>query len=337
MGYRAIRTLVLSLVVTFAVVSLILWINHFSPGLVFWTLIKSAWGSSAGILSVLTKMSLLILTGLAVAIPYRAGLFNIGGEGQFYLGALAAALIGSRPWGNAGPLHLLLCLLAGTLCGCAWGGIAGWLKTQRGIHEVIATIMLNFIAFQLVNELTFNVFGAGSGSGRTALIAPTAIMPTLWSQGATETSWGIVVACLPAILFSLGLVRTQFGFHLRAVGANPQASRYSGIPVESVHLQAMILGGGCAGLAGALETTGVTHTFYARFVGGYGFDGIAVAFLGFCEPWGTIPAALGIATLRASDRSLQLDLGVPKEMVFMLEGILIICMSIFTRKWKHES
>jgi len=252
-----------------------------------------------------------------------------------YAGGIVAAIVGTIAFPVFGLLHLLLCLIAGTIFGALWAGIAAALKTWRGIHEVIGTIMLNFIAFQIVNELTFGPFSAGPGTSRTAFIQDSARMPVLWSHGASETSWGIALAVSIALVLGWMLRRTWFGFHLRAVGSNPKAASYSGISPGRTHFRAMLLSGGCAGLAGAFQATAIDHTFYARFAGGYGFDGIAVAFLALCEPWGVIPAAIAIATLRTADRALQLDAGVPKEMVFVLEGMLIISIAISTR-WRTD-
>lgn len=329
-------SLLLAVLAAALLTSLFLWGMGYSPLSVYQTLIASTWASPSGVMLVAVKASLLILTGLAVAIPYRAGLFNIGGEGQILWGGLAAAVVGACPLGIVGPFHLVLCLLLGALCGALWGWIAALLKNLRGVHEVISTIMLNFIAFQFVNELIFGALNAGAGASRTAFIAPSAFMPVLMSQGAADASWGIALSAALALAFSVLLYRTWFGFSLRAVGANPGACAYSGIAVSRIRSGSMLLGGGCAGLSGALQVTGVDHTLYARFAGGYGFDGIAVAFLALCEPWATIPAALTIATLRAADRSLQLDVNLPKEVVLMLEGVLIVCIAIFARR-KQET
>ncbi|MEW6236461.1 MAG: ABC transporter permease [Candidatus Omnitrophota bacterium] len=333
---KRIAPLILSLAATAAIVSLFLWICGYSPWTVFYTLATGAFNSWNGFLLTLTKTALLILTGLAVAVPYRAGLFNIGGEGQLYLGGLAAAILGTMPLAAMGPLHWIACLLIGSLCGALWGGLAALLKTRRGVHEVISTIMLNFIAFHAVNELTAGVFSAGPGTSRTEFIQASAQLPTLLVRGGAQTSWGVAISFVIALLLSWGLRRTWPGFELRAVGNNPAASSYAGIACGRVRLYAMLIGGGCAGLAGAMETAGATHTFYERFTGGAGFDGIAVAFLALCEPWAVIPAAMAIAALRASDRSLQLELGIPKEIVFMLEGILIISLAVFTRRRRYD-
>lgn len=333
---KRLGSLILAMAVSLLLAALFLWITGYPPGRVFTALVTSTWGSTTGLFLLGTKAALLILTGLAVAVPFRAGLFNIGGEGQLYLGALAAAALGARPWNVLGPLHGVLCIAAGGLCGALWGGIAAGLKSRRGIHEVITTIMLNFIAFQVVNELTLGALNAGPSSSRTAMVADSARFPLLYAQGASQLTAGIVLSVVLAAGLSWMLRCTWFGFHLRAVGGNPTAAAYAGIAVPRIQWQAMLWGGGCAGLAGALQVTGIDYTLYARFGGGYGFDGIAVAFLGLCEPWATIPAALIIATLRAGDRTLQLDLNVPREMVFILEGVLIIGIALFTRMRSHE-
>ncbi len=336
MRMKRLSSLILAMGMALLLLSLFLWINGYPPARVFMALITSAWGSPTGLILLGTKATLLILTGLAVALPYRAGLFNIGGEGQLSMGALAAVALGVQPWNALGPLHGVLCVAAGCLGGALWGGLAAGLKSRRGIHEVITTIMLNFIAFQVVNELTLGVLNAGPGSSRTAMIAGSARFPLLYTQGAAQLTAGILVSIGLAAGLSGMLYRTWFGFHLRAVGENPTAAAYAGIAVPRIHQRAMWVGGGCAGLAGALQVTGIDYTLYARFGGGYGFDGIAVAFLGLGEPWATIPAALLIATLRAGDRALQLDWNVPREMVFLLEGLLILCIALFTRMRSHE-
>ncbi|MGC9328114.1 MAG: ABC transporter permease, partial [Candidatus Hinthialibacter sp.] len=232
---------------------------------------------------------------------------------------------------------VLVAVAAGLLGGALWGWIAAVLKNRRGVNEVISTIMLNFIAFQFVNELTFGAFNAGEGASRTAFVRESARLPVLAASGASDISSGILLSIAIAAALSWILYRTWFGFSLRAMGDNSTACRYAGISAARMYRWAMLIGGGCAGLAGAIQVTGIDHTFYARFSGGYGFDGIAVAFLSLCEPWAAVPAALVIATLRAADRTLQLDVNLPKEMIFLLEGVLIVCIAVFTRRRDADS
>lgn len=336
MNWRRFGSLAASLGLTLAIISLLLLISGRSPLTFFTVLYQGSIGSASGFLLVLSKMSLLILAGLAVVIPYRTGMFNIGGEGQMITGGLAAAVIGAWPLQSLGPLHMIFCLLCGTLVGALWGGLAAWLKNARGIHEVIGTIMLNFIALQIVNELALGPFNAGPGTSRTALMLKSSFMPEMLRLGNSNVTWGIVISILLAIGLHWILYCSWPGFHWRAVGSNPEAAAYSGISVRRARLTAFLIGGGCAGLAGAMQSAGIDHTFYMRFVGGAGFDGIAVAFLALNEPWTVIPSSLAIAVLRAADRALQLDAALPKEFVFMLEGILIVCIAILTPRRNYE-
>ena len=330
------KLLVSALAITLLITTIFLLLNHYSPGQIFMVMVQSTWGSSSGFILLLTKASLLILTGLAVVIPYRAGLFNIGGEGQMLTGGLLAALAGIYFPSIAWPLHCGLCLLVGVVTGGLWGGIAAGLKSHRGVHEVITTIMLNFIGLQIVNECALNYFNAGESTSHTQFLQQTSWLPLLVSSGTAELNCGIIIAILAAGFLGWGLYWTWPGFSLRATGINPKSSMYAGISVPRQHLLAMVLGGGCAGLAGAIQVCGMDHTFYARFTSSYGFDGIAVAFLAMNEPWTVIPSALLIATLRASDRALQLDMGLPKEMILIIEGIVIISMAVMTGRRKHE-
>lgn len=327
----SLRALAISLLASLALFSAVLWIGGFPPLRVAIGAVEATWLSPGGAWIVLNKATLLILTGLAVAIPRRAGLFNIGGEGQMYMGGLCAALTGAAALGALGKGHMVLCAAVGTAAGALWGWAAGWLLARRNVHEVIGTIMLNFIAFHFVNEMVFGPFQGAPGAGRAAWIQPSAELPPLAGSGMRQLTWGIVPAVLLAAGFSVYLRRAWSGFHLRAAGSNPEAAAAAGISIPWTRQWALILGGACAGLAGAIETTGITRTFHARFSPGLGFDGIAIAFLALAEPWAVIPAALFLATLRGADAALQLDLGLPKEMVFILEGLLIVSIASMTR------
>jgi general nucleoside transport system permease protein len=333
---KSLKTLSLSLFVSVCLVALFLWCTGFDPLRVLVVMLDSTWGNRSGFSMLLSKTSLLILTGLAVAIPYRAGLFNIGGEGQMLLGGLSAALVGIYlPIGFLG-IHWMLCLVCGMGAGALWAGLVSVLKTRRHVHEVISTIMLNFIALHIVNECSLNYFNGGPGTSRTAFIASSAHLPHLFQLGRYPVTVGIVIAVIAAVGLSVFLYKTWMGYHVRSIGCNAKACEYAGVSTGRSHGIAMLIGGACAGLAGAVQVCGMDYTFYTRFSGGYGFDGIAVAFLALNEPWAAIPASLVIATLRASDRILQLDMGIPKEMIFMIEGIVIISIAIFTRRRAHD-
>ncbi|MBI1387941.1 MAG: hypothetical protein GC154_05790 [bacterium] len=312
--------------------SIFLWLAGYSPWETARVIAEGSWGTPAGRMQALGKSSILIMTGLAVALPFRAGLFNIGGEGQMLLGGLAAAMVGVAPLAFSGPVHWILCLIAGAAAGAAWAALSGWLREARGVHEVISTILLNFVALHFCNQAVFGWFSAGDGASRTPYILESAVLPALVSAGAARLSWAIVFACAAAIALSIWLLFTRPGFTLLAVGANPDASRNAGIRDGRVRVAAMALGGACAGLAGAFETCGLSRAFFARFGGGMGFDGVAAAFLALTEPWAVIPSALTMSSLRTADRTLQLEIGLPKEAVFIMEGVLLLSIAVFFRR-----
>lgn len=328
--------LLYAILTAFFILSLGLWLCGYSPITFVRVIVQSTWLSPRDILTVLNKASLFILTGLAVAVPYRAGLFNIGGEGQMYIGAITAAVVGALPIAFLGQFHLVICVVAAIVASCVWAYIAAWLRSARGVHEVISTILLNFTAFYLVNELTFQWLLAEPGSSRTAFVHPTAELPVLTEFRAASLTSGILCSVIIALLLSVILYFTPHGFAIRAVGENPEASEYSGIRVNRTQQLAMLIGGACAGMAGVIETLGINRTFYARFDGGTGFDGIAVAFLALCEPWAVIPSALFLATVRSADRSLQLEMGIPKEIVFVVEAVFVISIAIWFKKSQNK-
>jgi simple sugar transport system permease protein len=312
--------------------ALLLWLSGYPPIKSFEILIESTWRSPAGLALLLTKTMPLILTGLAVVMAFRGGFFNIGGEGQLYAGGISSAMVGVLDLGVPAPVHALLSIGVGVLAGSLWGALAGYLRAWRGVHEVIGTILLNFIALHLVNYLALGPLSAGGGVGRTAYIRPSAVLWVLPFPGNTLVSTGLLLSVACAFLCQGLLYRTEIGWETRALGENPIAARYAGISVNRYTVGLMALAGGLAGLAGALETCGTHHAFHAKFAPGYGFDGIAVAFLARAEPWAVIPAALFISTLRTADSALQFEVGVPKEMVLILEGALIVLIAVLHQR-----
>ncbi len=299
-----------------------------SPEAAYAALIQGAFGSRESLAGTLIKTTPLILTGLAVAVAFRAGLFNIGGEGQLYMGGIAATWVGIYIVGVPGSLHILLVFLAGFLAGALWGAIPGWLKARRGVHEVINTIMMNYLAIYFTTYIVNGPMRLGDFTNKTREIASTAKLGILWDIPAAELSWGLLLAIAVSILLHVILWRTTVGFQIQAVGYNPAAARYSGIDVGRTLVLTMALCGGCAGLAGAVEVSGVHHRFYAQFSPGYGFDGIAVALLARNNPLGIILTALLFGALRTSDRMMQLHAGVPRDMVYVVQAAVIFFMSV---------
>lgn len=296
-----------------------------NPLTVLLALAQGAVGSPGAVAGTLVKSVPLMLTGLAVAVGFRAGLFNIGGEGQLYVGAIASTWVGMA-WGLPAGLHLLAVLGAGALAGAAWGAVPGWLKARRGVHEVINTIMLNYVAIHLTDYLVRGPLKGDAYAARTRFVADTAQLPSLWNVPPTSVSIGLPIALLACAVCFWFLFRTAAGVRVRAVGEGPRAAELTGISVTRVTVWSMALSGGLAGLAGAVEVAGVHHAFYAQFSPGYGFDGIAVALLARNHPLGVIPAAGLFGALRTADRWLQLEAGVPKDLVVIIQAAAILAV-----------
>jgi simple sugar transport system permease protein len=264
----------------------------------------------------------LILTGLAVAFGFRAGLFNIGGNGQFLVGAFFAAIVGSTPI-LEGPLHLLLAIVAGFVGGLLWGFIPGILKAWRGAHEVVTTIMLNYVAYLLLQLLASRVFRDPTASfPKTRDVTLDAQMPILIDG--TRLHGGIIVALITAVAIWFLLFKTTLGFEIRTVGINAFAARYAGIRASLIAVLTMSVSGALAGLGGAVEMLGVTKGYPAEYLVNYGFDGIAVALVGRAHPFGIVGAALLFATLRAGAGSMQRATGIPIDIITTVQAFIIL-------------
>ena len=264
----------------------------------------------------------LILAGLSVAFGFRAGLFNIGAQGQFYLGAFGAALAGAYV-GLPFPVALFFALFVGFLFGGFWGFIPGALKAWRGAHEVVTTIMLNSIAALLLNLLASTIFKDPNATfPRTPDIHPEAALPIL-IEG-TRLHAGIFVAIIAAIVVWFMLFKTTFGFEVRTVGANPNAARYAGIRPAPITVLTMSIAGGLAGLAGSVEILGITKNYPAEYATTIGFDGIAVALLGRAHPFGVVGAAILFGILRAGAGTMQRQTGIPIDIILVVQGSIIL-------------
>jgi general nucleoside transport system permease protein len=266
----------------------------------------------------------LILTGLSVALAFRVGLFNIGAEGQLYLGALFAVIVGFSFVGLPWFVHLPLALGAGLLGGAIWGFIPGILKARTGAHEVIVTIMLNFVAYNLIgwSLRTELVQREGRSDAISKIVEPTAALAPL-VQG-LRANWGIVIALLAAVAVWWLVFRSTKGFEFRAVGFNPRAARYAGMSIAWSTVLSMVIAGALAGLAGAAVILGGSRTLSPGFSPGYGFDGIVVALVGNTRPLGVVAAALLFGALRAGATPMQAATGTPLDLVVIIQALVIM-------------
>jgi len=285
-------------------------------------------GSPGAISETLTAATPLILAGLSVALAFRAGLFNIGAEGQMLIGGMFGVLIGFSLTGLPVFIHLPLAMLAGCLGGALWGLIPGLLKARAGAHEVIVTIMLNFIALRLVDYgLKTDLFQReGRNDPISKNIEVSAELPQLlaWLDPSLRVHLGLVVALVAAGLIQWLLLRSTTGFEFRAVGANSAAARYAGMSISKVYILVMVLCGGLAGIAGTGQVLGVLDRASPRFSAGIGFDGIAVALLGRSNPWGVVAAAVLFGGLRAGGQKMQVSTGVGIDLIAVIQALIII-------------
>ncbi len=288
---------------------------------------EGAFGSPKNIADTLTTATPYIFAGLAVALAFKCGLFNIGAEGQLALGAVSAAFVGYSFKGLPFPILLFFALAAGLLGGLVWGAIPGFLKAYTGAHEVIITIMLNYIALSLVQYLLGGPMKdrtPGNVTARTPLIAPEAELPTLFAGTPWEIHYGVPLALVAAVLVWLFLSRTTWGFEIRTVGANPNAARYAGMSVAKNTILAMSLSGLLAGAAGAVEVLGVTHRHELGFGSGYGFDSIAIALLGRTNPFGVVAAAILFGGLKSGATQMQFNTQISASIISVVQGLVLL-------------
>jgi simple sugar transport system permease protein len=271
----------------------------------------------------LTTATPYILAGLAVAIGFRCGLFNIGAEGQFFMGALGSAYVGYSIVGLPWFIHLPLALLGGAAAGAIWGAIPGFLKARFGAHEVVNTIMMNWIAFRLSDWLLFGPMKASGYRPVTPNVEASAELPRFFADP-MRFNWGFVLALVVAALVYWLLFKTTIGFEIRAVGANPDAAQYAGMSVTRNFVLVMTLSGALAGLAGSAQVLGVDHWVGAGFSAGYGFDAIALALLGKSHPLGVVLAGLLFGILRSGATNMQSFARVPIEIISIIQGMVIV-------------
>jgi simple sugar transport system permease protein len=279
-------------------------------------------GDASAISESLVAATPYIYTGLAVAIGFRGGLFNIGAEGQLLVGAGAAVVIG---YGVELPaiIHLPLAILGGFLGGAIYGAIPGYLKAKTGAHEVINTIMMNYIAFRFFDwAFTGPLRRPGGDAPVTAQIFPSAYLPQLFEG--YRFHWGFFLALLVAFGIWWLLFKTTLGFEIRTTGANPNAARYAGIKITHIIMLTMFLSGGLAGLAGTNEVLGLNHFLAGGFSAGYGFDAIALALLGKSHPLGVVLAALLFGTLRNGATRMQSIAGIPIDIISIIQALIIV-------------
>ncbi|MDP9467262.1 MAG: ABC transporter permease [Chloroflexota bacterium] len=288
-------------------------------------LLTGSLGSPNAISETLLRATPLILAGLAVALGFRAGLFNIGAEGQIYIGALCATAVGISFEGLPFFVHLPLAILAGFAGGALWAFVPGILKARTGAHEVITTIMLNYVSYLTIEfALRQPLFQRPDREDPVSrFVLESATLPSLFG-GDLRVHWGLIIALAAAFVVSWLLFRSTKGFEFRAVGLNPAAARYAGMSIGRTIVLTMMISGGLAGLAGASEIIGTNGRLTPGFSPGWGFDAIALALLGGSRPLGVVGAALVFGALRAGATPMQAATGIPIDLVVVIQALVIM-------------
>lgn len=318
---------VVSILLAFAASALIAMSSGENPIEVYHILLVGSFGSLDSLGYTLFYATPFIFTGLAVTLPYRAGLFNIGAEGQLYMGAVGLTLA-QQLFGNLGLLTLVINIVFAFVFAGLWGGLAGFLRAWRGCHEVITTIMLNFISMSLSSYLILQLWKDPlSQRAETVLFHESAWLPRL-GLGESPANLSFVLALGAAFAAWFFLEKTRMGFQLRAIGFNPSASRVSGASVGQSMILAMLLGGALASGAAANEILGNSHRFLDGFSTGYGFVGIAVAFLGRNHPLGVVLAGIFFGALFKGSSELEIELNsITRDFSVVLQALIIAAVA----------
>lgn len=301
--------------------SIILLVSGASPMEAYTALYEGSFGDTDAFTRTLEKATPLVFSGLAVAFAFKGGLFNIGAQGQLLFGAIISAALGFGIEGLPAYVHAPLALLGGAVAGALFGAIPGALKTYTGAHEVITTIMLNYVAINVTDYLAdgpWKDMSPGNVVARTPKILQSAVIPTV-----SGIPVGFFIAVLFAVIVWWLLQHTTLGFEIRTVGQNPDAAEYSGVKVARTVILTMVLSAFIAGLGGSVETQGVVGRYQPGFNVGLGFDGITIALLGKTSPFGVIPAAVLVGAMEAGSSQMQFSADVAKEIVDVIQALIL--------------
>lgn len=329
---RMLRILspVLAVVVALSLGSVLMLALRINPLQAYWAIVKGAFGSQYAFSETLVKTIPLLIIGLGITVAYSAHMWNIGAEGQLLFGGIAAAGIGIFLPPMPPFLHIALAILGGFLAGALWGGLPGFLKVTFGLNEVIVTLMLNYIAIEIVSYLVNGPWKDPLAvEPYTSSIAASAILPVLFPR--TRLHAGLIIAIALVLVVHFVLYYTVFGYELRVTGASRKAARYAGIKVNRILFLSMAISGGIAGVAGFVEIAGLHHRLLSSISPGYGYTAIVVALLGRLTPFGTTLSAILFAALVVGADSMQRAVGAPSALVYVIQGLVILSVLVTDR------
>lgn len=315
---------IISVAVALIICAIFLLVNGMNPLSVYGKMIEGAFGSSFGISETIVKAIPLLLCGLGVAIAYRIAIWNIGAEGQFILGAVGATSIVILFPNLPGSLYIPLMMVGGIAAGALWGLFTAIPRTYFRVNELITSLMLNYVAILLLDYLVYGPWRdpAGFNFPGTILFSP---FQQLANIGGTRLHFGLIFALFAVIVFAFLLTKTKWGYELRVLGANPIAAQNAGIKINKHILIVMLVSGGLAGFAGAIEVSGVAGRLMYGISPGYGYTAIIVAWLAKLNPWAMLITSVFIGSLIVGGYSIQ-TIGIPSSFSNMLQGAILFCL-----------
>lgn len=310
-------------VIALAVGALALLIGGQNPLEIYGMLVQEAFGDGARLNATLTAATPLLFTGLAAAVAFRAGVFNVGVEGSFAFAGLAAAVVGTNVGGLPPFLAILACFVAAIVAGMLVALVPALLRTWLKVDEVVSTLMFNFIVTGVISWLVQSFFLApGQANSATAYVAPSAELPPLAPPG--QLGLGFVIAIAMVVIYAVWIRRSQLGFEFDAVGRTPRFSAAQGLRVKTVLMTAMLVSGAVGGLGGAIHALGVVHRFSVGFSASFGFTGIAIALLARFNPIGIVVGAVAFGALAAAGATVQLFVNIPIQLIDILQGTVMM-------------
>lgn len=335
-GLQKVLILLLSVIAAMLVGSLLILIVGGNPLEAYYYMLVRPLTSITSVGEVSMYFTPLLLVGIGVSFTFHAKLSNLGGEGQILFGALGMTLMGIPPIGNVlGFWSLPIGCLVGIAFGAAWAAIAGFLKVRFGSSEIVVTLMLNYIAQQIISYLVFYPLRKGAEPQSARIVYA---MPKL--SGTSRINWGAVIALLLVVVYAVVIKRTPFGYRLRVLGGSQKAAVYSGVSTKKYYFAAMVISGAICGLAGAMQINGNTMRLMEGVASDFGFSGIVVAMLGGLNPIGIAIAALFMALLSAGSVTMQVRTGIPTSFTSLLEALIVLFillgMAVNTINLKHK-
>ncbi|PWK64345.1 ABC transporter permease [Aminobacter sp. AP02] len=321
---RAFSGQIVAVVIALAIGAVIIMLIDESPTKVFMTLMRGAFGDQAKIAGTLLQTTPILICGIAACIGLRGGMFNVGIEGQLFLGGFAAAWVGFAMPLPPG-LHVVVAMTVAVIAGAAWVSIPAFFRTRYGTNEVVSTILSNYVAVLLTSYLTIFLFKRPGGWSETPPILATAYLPELFAF--SRLNWGLIIGLALALFVAWFFRSTAKGYSISMVGSAPKFAEYGGIDVKRQGFMVLLASGAVGGLAGGIETLGVHHRFMEGFAPGFGFDGLIAALLANGSPIGTIVTALFFGALRNGSLLLETDTNASREIITVIQALIILSVS----------